>query len=73
MKFDNAIAFSFAVQQTLEHMVEHAGKHGKVTTVAEISETIVRHPHGGTANFFRKHMEVAYKVAIEVSLEKVVN
>ncbi|EDT7800750.1 hypothetical protein CCF60_003169 [Salmonella enterica subsp. enterica serovar Berkeley] len=70
---NNPAAFAFAVQETLEYMVEHARKHGKTITVAEISETIVRNPKSGTASFFKKHMEVAYKVAIEVSLEKVVN
>lgn len=63
----NAAAMNFAVEETMNHLISVAREKGEVLSVSQISEEIVNNPKGNTAEFFRKHLQIAYKVAIEVA------
>ncbi|EHI3273278.1 hypothetical protein J9089_003274 [Salmonella enterica] len=66
----NAAAMRFAVDETMAHMIGIALEKGQTITVRQISEDIVSNPQGDTAEFFRKHLEIAYRVALEVVNKK---
>ncbi|EMW0060160.1 hypothetical protein ABIV32_001572 [Salmonella enterica subsp. enterica] len=66
----NVVAMKFAVDETMAHMIGIALEKGQKITVRQISEEIVTNPRSETAEFFRKHLEIAYRVALEVVNKK---